>query len=66
MQRTNHHTYCPFKGEASYYTLTVRDKKEENAVWTYEEPYDEVRELKDYIAFYADRVDKIEIMGNDD
>jgi uncharacterized protein (DUF427 family) len=66
MQRTNHHTYCPFKGEASYYTLTVRDKKEENAVWTYEEPYDEVRELKDYIAFYADRVDKIEIMGNND
>jgi uncharacterized protein (DUF427 family) len=66
MQRTDHHTYCPFKGEASYYTLAVGDKKKENAVWTYEEPYDEVRELKDYIAFYADRVDKIEIMGNND
>ena len=61
MQRTDHHTYCPFKGEASYYTLAVGDRKEENAVWTYEEPYDEVRELKDYIAFYADLVDKIEV-----
>jgi uncharacterized protein (DUF427 family) len=61
MQRTDHHTYCPFKGEASYYTLTVGDKKEENAVWTYEEPYDQVRELKNYLAFYANRVDKIEV-----
>ncbi len=64
MLRTDHHTYCPFKGEASYYTLTVRDKKEENAVWTYEEPYDEVEELKDYLAFYASRVDKIEVIVN--
>ncbi len=64
MQRTDHHTYCPFKGEASYYTLAVGDRKKENAVWSYEEPYDEVRELKGYIAFYADRVDKIEIIGN--
>ena len=60
MQRTDHHTYCPFKGEASYYTLTVENKREENAVWTYEEPYDEVKELKDYLAFYANRVDRIE------
>ena len=61
MQRTDHHTYCPFKGEASYYTLTVGNKREENAVWTYEEPYDEVRELKDCLAFYANRIDKIEV-----
>jgi uncharacterized protein (DUF427 family) len=61
MQRTNHHTYCPFKGEASYYTLTVRDEKEENSVWTYEKPYDEVKELKDYLAFYVNRMDKIDV-----
>ncbi len=62
LQRTEHHTFCPFKGEASYYTLAIRNKREENAVWTYEEPYDEVRELKDYLAFYTDRVDKIDVM----
>ena len=61
MQRTNRGTYCPFKGEASYYTLSVGNKKQENAVWTYEEPYDEVKELKNYLAFYANQVDKIEV-----
>ncbi len=61
MQRTNQGTYCPFKGEASYYTLSVGNKNQENAVWTYEEPYDEVKELKNYLAFYANRVDKIEV-----
>jgi uncharacterized protein (DUF427 family) len=61
MQRTDHHTYCPFKGEASYYTIAVGDRKGENAVWTYEEPYDEVVELRSYLAFYVNRVDRIEV-----
>ena len=61
MQRSDQHTYCPFKGEASYYTIAVEERKEENAVWTYEEPYDEVVELKSYLAFYANRVDRIEV-----
>jgi Uncharacterized protein conserved in bacteria len=42
MQRTDHHTYCPFKEEASYFTLTVGSRREENSVWTYEKPYDAV------------------------
>jgi len=54
--RTSHETSCPFKGEASYYSL--KDGPE-NAVWTYEEPYDEMTAIKDLLAFYPDKVDTI-------
>jgi uncharacterized protein (DUF427 family) len=56
--RTEHHTYCPFKGNASYFTLSSGHTAE-NAVWSYEEPYDEVIAIKDHLAFYPDRVDSI-------
>ena len=55
MQRTDHETFCPFKGEASYWSLRAGDRVEENAVWTYERPFDEVAGLKGYVAFYPDR-----------
>lgn len=54
--RSNHRTHCPFKGTASYYSL--KDGPE-NAVWTYEAPYDEMQVLKDRLAFYPDKVDSI-------
>jgi uncharacterized protein (DUF427 family) len=54
--RTDHQTYCPFKGQASYYSL--KDGPE-NAVWTYEQPYDEMLAIKEYLAFYPDKVDTI-------
>jgi uncharacterized protein (DUF427 family) len=54
--RSSHHTYCPFKGQASYYSLT---NGAENAVWTYEEPYDEMLAIKERMAFYPDKVDAI-------
>jgi len=54
--RSAHHTYCPFKGQASYFSL--KDCPE-NAVWSYEQPYDEMAALKDLLAFYPDRVDSI-------
>jgi uncharacterized protein (DUF427 family) len=57
LERTDHGTFCPFKGEASYWTLRVGDRIEENCVWSYEDPFDEVAGLKDYVAFYADRVE---------
>ncbi len=41
MTRTDHSTFCPFKGQASYYTLTAGDRVAENAVWSYETPFDE-------------------------
>ena len=54
--RTEHHTYCPFKGEASYFSLA---NGPENAVWSYEEPYDEMSAIREYVAFYPDKVDSI-------
>lgn len=57
LRRTDHQTFCPFKGEAAYWTVDVGGRRAENAVWTYEEPFDEVAEIKDYVAFYWDRMD---------
>ena len=57
LERTNHETFCPFKGQASYWTLRVGEHVEENAVWSYEDPFDEVAALKNYVSFYADRVE---------
>jgi uncharacterized protein (DUF427 family) len=56
-QRTEHTTFCPFKGEASYWTLTVGDKTGENVFWSYETPYLEVPDMKDLIGIYWDRMD---------
>ena len=57
LRRTDHQTYCPFKGDASYYTVATPDGEIENVVWTYEEPYDAMSRIAGYVAFYADRVD---------
>ncbi len=54
---TDHHSFCPYKGTASYWTIRVGDKVSENAVWGYPDPFDEVPALKDFVAFYWDRVD---------
>ncbi len=51
------HTYCPYKGEASYYSLKVGETTSEDTIWTYETPYDAVAGIKDHVAFYADRVE---------
>jgi uncharacterized protein (DUF427 family) len=57
LTRSNHATYCPYKGEASYYSLPAGDAKAANAVWTYETPYDAVAEIREHLAFYPDRVE---------
>ena len=57
--RTTHHTRCPFKGEASYYSLVPNGA--ENAVWSYEAPYDEVLPIKEHLAFYPNKVDAITV-----
>ena len=57
--RTAHSTYCPFKGHASYYTLSSGGRMSENAVWSYETPYDEMDVIKELLAFYPDKVDSI-------
>ena len=53
--RSDHRTYCPYKGECSYFNLRS-GKNGVNAVWSYEQPYPAVAAIKDYLAFYPDRV----------
>ncbi|MGD0190157.1 MAG: DUF427 domain-containing protein [Rhizomicrobium sp.] len=60
LERTDHTTYCPYKGDASYFSIPALGPRGVNAVWTYEAPYDVVAEIKDHLAFYPDRVDSIE------
>lgn len=60
LTRTKHVTYCPYKGKASYYSVPSGGERSLNAVWTYEEPYEAVSQIKEHIAFYPDRVDSIE------
>ena len=56
LTRTAHTTYCPFKGDCSYYSLPGGEESGINAVWTYESPFPAVEAIKDYLAFYPDRV----------
>lgn len=58
LRRTAHSTHCPFKGDASYWTVSVNGREAENAVWSYESPFDEVAAIGDYVAFYWDRMDQ--------
>jgi uncharacterized protein (DUF427 family) len=60
LTRTSHHTHCPYKGEASYFAITANGSKVENAVWSYEQPFPAMAEIKEYLAFYPNRVDAIE------
>ncbi len=57
LTRTPLRTHCPFKGDASYWTLKVGEASVENAAWSYEDPYDEARDVKEYIAFSWDAID---------
>jgi uncharacterized protein (DUF427 family) len=59
LERTDHTTYCPYKGESGYYSIPVGGERAVNAVWTYEAPYPAVADIKDHVAFYPDRVDSI-------
>ncbi len=59
LERTTHRSHCPFKGDASYFTIKNAPRGE-NAVWSYEQPFDEVGDIAQRLAFYPDRVDSIE------
>jgi uncharacterized protein (DUF427 family) len=54
---SNHATYCPFKGDASYYTVATGDRELQDAIWYYADPYPAVAQIKDHVAFYTTKVD---------
>jgi uncharacterized protein (DUF427 family) len=56
LQRTAHSTYCPYKGDANYFSIVSGGKTLENAIWTYETPYDSVKQIAGHLAFYPDKV----------
>ena len=60
LKRTDHVTYCPYKGDCAYFNIPVGGERSINAVWTYEEPYAAVASIKGLLAFYPNRVDAIE------
>ena len=60
LQRTDHKTYCPYKGDCSYYSIPLGKERSIDAVWSYEAPFEAVARIKDHLAFYPDRVDSIE------
>jgi uncharacterized protein (DUF427 family) len=63
LERTTNSTYCPYKGDCSYYSIPAGGHRSTNAVWTYETPYPAVSAIKEYVAFYSDRVDSIAVNG---
>jgi uncharacterized protein (DUF427 family) len=58
-EKTAHRTHCPFKGDASYWTLKVGGAVSENAAWSYDDPYDDASPIREYLAFYPNRVGAI-------
>src|SRR6266853_925035 len=60
LERTDHVTYCPYKGDCAHYSVPAGGQRSINAVWTYEQPYAAVAAIKDHVAFYPERVDTIE------
>jgi uncharacterized protein (DUF427 family) len=59
LEKTSLRTHCPFKGDASYWTLRIGERVAENAVWSYEEAIDDAEPIRRYLAFYPDRVHAI-------
>jgi len=60
LERTDHATYCPYKGDCAYFSIPMGGVRSVNAVWSYEAPYPAVAEIAGHLAFYPDRVDRIE------
>jgi uncharacterized protein (DUF427 family) len=57
LERTTTQSYCPYKGDASYYTVKTPDGTETDLIWTYEHPYPSVAEIAGHVAFYPDRAE---------
>jgi uncharacterized protein (DUF427 family) len=60
LRPTSHTSHCPYKGDASYFTISAGGKSAENGVWSYDDPFPAMAEIKEYLAFYPNKVDSIE------
>jgi uncharacterized protein (DUF427 family) len=63
LKRSQTQSYCPYKGDASYFSIPLGGERSVDAIWTYEAPYEAVASIKEYLAFYPNRVDAIEEHG---
>ena len=61
LKRTDHASHCPYKGDASYFSISAGGRTADNAGWSYETPFPAVKEIAGYVAFYPARVDKIKV-----
>jgi uncharacterized protein (DUF427 family) len=66
LERTPTQSYCPYKGDASYYSIQVDDDKAVDAVWEYQDPRPAVAQIKGHVAFYPDRVESIDVEAEGD
>ncbi|MBL8659708.1 MAG: DUF427 domain-containing protein [Rhodospirillales bacterium] len=65
LTRSAHRSHCPFKGDASYFTVSAGETRVENAAWSYEQPFSAVAAIRDHLAFYPSKVDAIEMDDRD-
>ena len=63
LEPTTTESYCPYKGDASYYSIPAGGEKAVDAIWEYKQPRDAVAQIKEHVAFYPNRVDSIEIIS---
>jgi uncharacterized protein (DUF427 family) len=61
LKRTTHYTYCPYKGDCTYYSIPIGETISEYAAWTYERPYGAIAAIREHLAFYPSRVDATEV-----
>jgi uncharacterized protein (DUF427 family) len=60
LERSETSSYCPYKGDAAYFSIVAGDASATDAIWTYETPHEAVAPIREHLAFYPDRVDAIE------
>jgi uncharacterized protein (DUF427 family) len=63
LQPTDHSTYCPYKGDCSYFSIAAGGERGLNAVWSYAKPFEAVSAIEGYLAFYPERVDAISVLA---
>jgi uncharacterized protein (DUF427 family) len=63
LERTNTHSHCPYKGDATYWSVRIGDRLVPDAAWSYEDPLPERDDIRGLLCFYTSRVDRFEVDG---